>query len=499
MLCLLVAAATILAALSGCLSEPSPGPADPVGRQRPIDAPTAALFHVVGADGSLAAGAFAGNLGLVPVAGESYLGTDNFEPTIGSDADGCLYTTAFRGTGTGTRIFASCDQGATWEDIGPNLFGGPGASEPCTRNSNDPYVHVDRDTGRVFSSDLHMLVTSTLHYSDDKGENWTCNVLGGGLPPGVHDHQTIATGVARVTPTVAYPNMVYYCINRVGDSSCAASPDGGLGFGPMVTVFPGVQPESDTGDAALCGGLHGHVETDPEGRLFMPKAQCGVIEVARTEDDGLTWTRSIVSARLGITPGSHEVRVASDDQGQLFVIWNAEDGLPYISMSTDHGTTWSLPRMVAPPGVTYTGRPAIYATGNGSVAWAYIGITHPEGADAPEEDIRTLAYMGAMWDATRDGDWVITTMNTHDPRDPIDVGRRCWVVRCGGIGDFIDVTITPDGRPWAAFADMCDPECARNPTGGNSDGVHAFVGTFVQGRSLATGEPLARLAGLAER
>ncbi len=482
--------------LAGC-SGPDPGPVDPVGSERPINLPTAALFHVAAANGSALPGAFAGDLALVPVGGESYLGTTNFEPTVGSDPDGCLYTTAFRGTGTGTRIFASCDEGASWADIGPNLLSGPGSSEPCTRNSNDPYVHVDRDTGRVFSSDLHVLVTSTLHYTDDKGESWTCNVLGGGLPPGVHDHQTIATGVPRVTPTVGYPNMVYYCINRVGDSSCAASPDGGLGFGPMITVFPGVQTASDTGDNEICGGLHGHVETDHEGRLFMPKAQCGVIEVARTEDDGLTWTRSVVSTSLGIAPGSHEVRVASDEANNLFVIWNAADGLPYMAMSVDHGTTWSVPRMIAPPDVTYTGRPAIYAAGNGSVAWAYIGITHPEGADVPDDEIRILAYMGAMWNATPDGNWVLATLTTHDPRDPIDVGRRCWVVRCGGIGDFIDLTITPNGRPWAAFADMCDRQCAANPENGNGQ-TEAFIGTFARGRSLTTGEALPRLADLAE-
>ncbi len=486
---------------AGCLGDDDDGtvvePPEPLGSHRPINSPTAATYHVAALDGTTGVWKFTGDLGLVPVAGESYLGTTNFEPTVGSDPDGCLYTTAFRGAGLGTRIFASCDQGASWQDIGPNLAESPAGEEPCFRNSNDPYVHVDRDTGRVFSSDLHALLTSTLHYTDDKGETWTCNPMGGGVPPGVHDHQTIATGVPRVSATTLYPNMVYYCINRVGDSSCAASINGGLGFGPMVTVFPGAEPPGENGPGGFCGGLHGHVETDHEGRLFMPKAQCGNIEVAMSEDDGLTWTRSIVSADLGIAQGSHEVRVASDLENNIFVIWNAANGLPYVAMSIDHGATWSEPRMVAPPDVTYTGRPAIYAGAAGNVVWAYVGITDSAGADVDNDEIRLHAYMGAMWNATLDNDWVITTVTTHDPRDPIDVGRPCWTVRCGGIGDFIDVTITPDGRPWAAFADMCDDDCARDPDGGNSGGTRAYIGTFKQGPSLLDGQALPVLGSLA--
>jgi hypothetical protein len=40
----------------------------------------------------------------------------------------------------------------------------------------------------------------------------------------------------------------------------------------------------------------------------------------------------------------------------------------------------------------------------------------------------------------------------HDPvRDAFVVGGNC----CGGVQDFIDVRIGPDGTPWGAFVDDC--------------------------------------------
>lgn len=480
--------------LAGCLDDASTQPVD--------TDPAPAVPSPGNARATLARGLEDNATGLVdvdpallPTAVSRYLPTSTFEPTIGSDLEGCLYVTSYRGTGTGTRIYKSCDRAGNWTDVGPDL---PGGAAPCFPNSNDPYVHVDRDTGRVFSSDLHALVTSTLHFTDDKGETWTCNVLGGGLPPGVHDHQTIATGTPRTLETVDYPNLVYYCVNRVGDSVCASSVNGGVGFGPFVTVYPGVQGRTDGVDPdtildSVCGGLHGHVETDHAGRVYLPKGQCGVVEVAVSEDDGLTWTRSVVSAKTGIQ--AHEVRVAADEADNMYAFWIGADGLPYLSVSTDHGATWGRELMVGAPELTYAGRPAIYAGGEGMVAFAYVGTTHPLANEAPAEELEIHAFMGAIYNAL-DAEPTVISATANDPSDPIDRTRPCWSVRCGGIGDFIDVTIDPEGRPWAAFADMCRDACV---DGGEGPGqTVAFVGTFAEGASLRTAQRLAPLPALAE-
>jgi len=418
-----------------------------------------------------------------------YLPVSTFEPTIGSDPDGCLYFTHFRGTGTGTRIFMSCDQAATWEEIGPGL--GVGTS-PCFPNSNDPYVHVDRDTGRVFASDLHALVSSTLHYTDDKGASWTCNPAGGGTPPGVHDHQTVATGTPRLATTVGYPNVVYYCVNRVADSVCSSSLDGGVGFGPLILVYPGVESPGDGQPPTLCGGLHGHVETDHAGRVLLPKGQCGHPEVAVSEDDGLTWSRAIVSLETGIM--GHEVRVAADEADNLYAFYIGADGLPYLSRSTDHGESWSQPWMVAAPGLTATSFPAVYAGGEGQVAVAYIGIRNPEGYEADPETMAWDAFLTVTDDALAD-DPLFATVQANQPGDPIARGT-CGNSRCGGLGDFIDMTIDPEGRPWAAFADMCRAACLAPGATENAGGTVGFTGTLLQGPSLRGDGVLARLAVL---
>ena len=426
---------------------------------------------------------------MVPVGAARYLPVSTFEPTIGSDPDGCLFFTHFRGTGTGTRIFMSCDQAASWQEIGPGLGVG---TTPCFPNSNDPYVHVDRDTGRVFASDLHALVSSTLHYTDDKGATWRCNPGGGGTPPGVHDHQTIATGVPRTLPTVGYPNVVYYCVNRVADSVCSSSLDGGVGFGPLILVYPGVESPGEGQPPALCGGLHGHVETDHAGRVLLPKGQCGHPEVAVSEDDGLTWSRAVVSAETGVS--GHEVRVAADAADNLYAFYVGDDGLPYLARSTTNGQSWDEPFMVAPPGVTATSFPAVYAGADGKVAVAYIGITHPDGYDAEPEEMAWNAYITVTEEGLA-ADPLFATVQANAPGDPIARGV-CGNSRCGGLGDFIDMTIDAEGRPWAAFADMCRADCLAAGATENDGGTIGFAGTLLQGFSLANDQPLARLEAL---
>lgn len=483
-----VAALLTITALAGCANE---SPTDDAGGPSLPDlGRTAAVFHVPTFNGTAQVDLDIAT-DLIPVGGLFETGFSTFEPTIGTDQDGCIYMTQFRGTGTGTRIVMTCDLGTTWSDIGPDLPGGAG---PCFPNSNDPYVHVDRDTGRVFSSDLHALISSTLHYTDDKGENWTCNVFGGGLPPGVHDHQTIATGAPRVLMPVGYENIVYYCVNRVADSVCASSLDGGLGFGPFVLVYPGVESPGDGQPPTLCGGLHGHVETDHAGRVYLPKGQCGKPEVATSDDDGLTWQRSIVSTVTGIS--GHEVRVAADAADNIYAFWiggggeGGQGGKPFLAVSQDHGATWSDAMMVAPPNVTTAGLPAVYVGAEGMVAFAYAGITTEGGRDSEPGDRTWNGYIGVSYDALN-ATPTFATVSVNDPADPLHRGQSCWSARCGGLGDFIDIAIDLEGRPWAAFSDQCDQECVEGDS--NSGGSRGVAGTFMAGRSLVTGEALVPL------
>jgi len=118
--------------------------------------------------------------------------------------------------------------------------------------------------------------------------------------------------------------------------------------------------------------------------------------------------------------------------------------------------------MVAPPGVNETGFPTIFAGDEGRVVVGYIGEMDDDGGWS--------GYMSVMTDAFAENP-LITTVAVNLPNDPLDITDDCGNVRCGGFGDFIDVEIDDEGRPWIALAH-------------NVLGEHGIVGTWTTGPSL---------------
>jgi hypothetical protein len=224
------------------------------------------------------------------------------EPTIGVTKKGNAFITAadFDGLSPATPrtlIYSSSDGNKTWHNVSPLIAG-----QPTPPTTADPYLYVDPDTGRIFNDDL-TAACSFLQWSDDEGKTFQAgNPLACESP--VDDHQTVVTGkpIAGIT-TTGYPKIVYYCVNKVADVQCARSLDGGRTFLPSgYPAFMGVEGPIDgspnSGPATLCGGLHGHIITDPTGRLYLPKGHCGQPWVAISDDGGATWRRfQVVSAR----------------------------------------------------------------------------------------------------------------------------------------------------------------------------------------------------------
>lgn len=428
-------------------------------------------------DGSLADLALLDGVPM-PVGEERFIGGRSFEPTIGITASGAIFMVSFGG---GAKIRASFDEGATWKQVNPMLpVSDPRTGNPINNppNSNDPFVYVDRVAGRVFTNDLQALMCSWMNFSDDEGKTWTTNPIGCGHPFGVHDHQSIASGKSRSGQSQWKGRMVYYCVNRVADTSCASSLDGGVTFGPLISVMLGVDVER----AGFCGGLSGHVKVDNAGRVFIGKNHCGTPRVAVSEDDGRTWTHVAVAGGLGVR--DHDVEVAFDEQDNVYAFWIADNGKPYVAISKDHGKTYSAPLMVAPPGLTATGLPAVAAAGPGKVAFAYIG-TNRTGGYGRSGDWSTAkwhGYIGMILNALEPEPITITTRIDSDA-DPLAV-KQCIAGnddRCNGMGDFIDLTIDPKGRPWAAFVDVCHETCRAENRNETSAGV---VGTLREGPSL---------------
>jgi hypothetical protein len=470
---LLLTAALVTLPFAGCLSENTP---DAV-KERNARAKAAATlaagpdFAAVLADGTLPDPSML--LGLPALAGEQrFIGARTFEPTLGIDKKGNIYMVAFGG---GAKIRGSFDQGATWKQVNPNLLpvNHPVSNQPVNNppNSNDPFVWVDKETGRIFTNDLQALVCSWMNYSDDEGKTWVTNPIGCGHPFGVHDHQSITTGKARATPSTWAGRMVYYCINRVGDSSCASSNNGGLSFGPLIPVMPGLDVES----GRLCGGLTGHAKTDSVGRVFWGKNQCGVPTVAVTEDDGRTWRVTPITKSIGAR--GHDIEIAVDEKDNVYAFWLSETGLPTLSISKDAGKTWSKPIMVGKPGVTAGKFNAIAAGGEGKIAFTYLGRAF--------NGTVWHAYIGVVTNALAENPLVLTTM-VDSPEDPVAI-HSC-AGRCDGMGDFMDIQIDNLGRPWAALVDVCNDKCsqdfAKDPLSARHDANMGFVGTLATGPSL---------------
>lgn len=466
-------------ALAGCLGAgPAPPAAGGNGTGPAAASPTQGVVHVPGDGGPVLAAASALGEGVpVPVGMARPTGVQAFEPTIGTTSDGTIFmTNREHRLPTSPLLYRSPDDGRTWTDVTPKL---PVQNVSFPPDTNDVYVHVDPDTDRVFEVDLQSLTCSTLSFSDDLGESWTMNPLGCGHPVGVHDHQTVFTAEPRTVPTTGYDNVVYYCINRLVDSACATSLNGGLTFGPLrPLVYAGAGPEG------FCGGLHAHGTSGPDGTVYLPRGYCGTPSVAISSDDGLTW--DVVAISEDVAAPGHEVAFAVDTAGNAYAFWISDDRLPYLATSDDGGATWADPVMVAPPGVATTDFPTIAAGDEGRIAMAYYGTSADKAYSEMDETDTWNAYITVAVDSLAD-EPAFATVTANDPADPVARGvcggSRCYGDNGGGPGDFIDVTVGPDGRPWAAFVDSCTQDCAE-PDGTENDVAIGFAGTLAQGPAL---------------
>lgn len=399
----------------------------------------------------------------------NYVGREAAEPTLGVNAN----NTAFYAAATfdsvlvegvrqlaRTEVLRSHDKGATWESVSPSfLLQDENDTEPAF--TLDPMLHVDPDPGpegRIFSVDLYVGCSWAI-FSDDEAVSWQRNALACGQP--VNDHHTIVT--APPPPgetTVDYPNMLYYCFNRVSDSSCGRSRDGGETFEPAGTAFTGV--DSETGE--LCGGLHGHLAGDSQGRVFLPKGHCELPWVAISEDGALTWERVNIADHTLMA--HHEVSLAVDTEDNIYAVWTDQKfRLPFLSVSRDHGRTWSTPIMFAPPGVHEVNFPTIVAGNAGRIAMLFPGS---ESQDFSDPTRPWNIYIVMSVDAL-DSDPIFTWTVANPNKDPVHRGNcgpgRCDAEDGGSMFDFLDIQVSPaDGAFWGTASDTCVDECVSDPT-----------------------------------
>jgi hypothetical protein len=453
--------------VAGCLSSPLRPDAVPAAALPTLVDGGAVAWHPSGASVS------SGSLALaLPVGEERPIGLSAFEPSIGVDPSGWVVMDARVEGAAGEHVRASSDQGATWRDIGPTLASG--VSNPP--ESDDPFLYVDAVTGRIFEVMLQGTQCAWVTFSDDHGATWTTKPLDCGLPPGVHDHQSVVAAPSRGSASSYQGRLVHYCVNEVAVTSCAMSADGGATFGALHPIMPSVAGDPP----GFCGGTTGHVKADHAGRVFVGQVRCGVPTVVASEDDGQTWS---IHALQGESGRGHDLEVAADAEDGLYAVWMGSDGLPHLARSLDHGATWGPSIVVSPPDVARAEYVVIVAGAAGKVAVGFLGSLRGDPSPAP-----THAFLSIVPDAGADDPLVLTAM-VDRPANPVAHGCESG---CSGIGDFIDLALAPDGRPWMALVDLCNAGCSAQGPDGSKE---AAAGTLLSGPSLWGGDlvPLAPL------
>lgn len=437
----------------------------------------------------------------------SETGAESAEPTIGITPQGDVFLyPAFGGPGfTRTGIARSQDSGASWRTI---LATGP-AGAPTHPIEEDPYMYVDPSTGRIFAESNESVLCDVLSISDDNAQSWATTTLDGCVTA---DHENIFAGPAPAggPQPSGYAHVVYRCAYDLGATAsyheadvCEKSLDGGFLWQPTGAPAFVYDPSTLLGTHDLGQGMPeqcmeqlGHGVVGPDGAIYLGAGMCGLPEIAISHDEGATWHVAVVSRTLMLHQffdgGTvNDTAAGVDPSGRLYALWIARDLLPYLATSTDGGTTWSAPVMIAPPGVRATDLPELAVGRNGRIAVAFMGSTnappyplYPGQACTPSSPMNCAnnilldvehyalgnpAFANTLWsgyllesvNATRAHPMFLAATVSPAPL----IRGACAPDTCQQEADFLDVRIAPDGSPWASYVAACSATCATAPNG----------------------------------
>jgi hypothetical protein len=274
---------------------------------------------------------------------------------------------------------------------------------PSWTNNTDP--NADFDTkGRVYQvtlpfnafwANLHPNSNIAISYSDDLGRHW---VKGNGGQPLEHapNWSSLSFGFVEDKQWVAvnhipgnrYQDHVYAAWAVYNGSTTkirvAVSRDRGQTFSKAVTITKPNQtgPTNEYVYPAVdaAGNVYVSVASDH------PSPDQKTIYVARSTDDGVTWSDFVPVAQASQVPGCclpnttfrdgilEHFAASPDYPGHLYLVWEDWDGSQFdvkFSQSIDFGRTWSSPIVVndnADPRASDQFQPQVAAGPGGAVA-----------------------------------------------------------------------------------------------------------------------------------
>ena len=396
---------------------------------------------------------------VVSQAPSSLIGYDNAgEPSIG------VHPTTHMGlfmAGTSTYKLDLTTFAATgnpgWTDL----------SSPFSLSNLDPILATDPVTGVTLAGgdDGPCAVMSK---TADDGATWAPSI-----PCALaSDHPTVGFGpFASPKPLGASGDRIAYFCQQQDASNCATSVDGGSTFLPGVPMIG-------------CAGVFGHVKVGPDGTAYIPSKNCvgadnniGVGGYVST-DNGANWTAYDIPGAPTPTTGFDPSVGITPDNTVYESFARANDWHPVVTSSTTKGASWTpavdLAGTVNPPIVASTFQ-SVVAGDNGRVAVAFLGTTV---GDTAHHSPFTSGYHG-IWNlyvsTSYDGGKTFTTTkvtSTPVQRGEIDGGGTTTLGQ-RNLLDFMDASLTADGRVVVAYADGCNGSCDTAPDTAASESLSA--------------------------
>jgi hypothetical protein len=463
--------------LAACSSSSGgPGNSDTSKAQgcRPESPATAYSAQSAGSTTSTAAGS-------APYPCFSLTGYGTSESSLGIAKDGTVFMApAYSAAGNGVAM--SHDEGATWQTLVPTFPQGGG------HDRVQPFFYLDTATDRMFFATSRTGGGFDLSWSDDAGKTWSYELVS----TDARDWIKIFAGpsASGASPPVGYPNVLYTSapspistpsgglLSSPDHQTVYRSLDGGatwtsvggssLTLDPTKVVTAGLA--SDTTCPSTEWVIFGDGVVGPDGAIYIGYRMCTELAIAMSKDEGATWSSVVVPG--SVLPSFTSIAsplttqnllasepIAVDASGNLYAIWNDSAGLVRLSVSQDHGVTWSSGGggdggsgavVVSAPGVQTTVLSAIAVKSPGTVAIAYFGST---------DGTQFNGYLAESTNALAPAPTFLSAV-VNDASDPLFASgfdnNYAASLSGGDLDELVQVKYAPSGDIWASFLkEMC--------------------------------------------